>query len=102
MPNSNSAGKPAARQGDATAHGGAITAGDSTVIIGGRPAARIGDAHNCPASEGAKPHVGGPVASGSGTVNIGYKSAARVRDRAACNGPPDAIAAGCDTVNIGD
>ncbi len=28
-------GKPAARQGDSTAHGGSITAGCATVIIGG-------------------------------------------------------------------
>lgn len=28
-------GKPAARQGDSTAHGGTITAGCATVIIGG-------------------------------------------------------------------
>ena len=28
-------GKPAARQGDSTSHGGSITAGCSTVIIGG-------------------------------------------------------------------
>ncbi len=28
-------GKPAARQGDSTAHGGSITAGCTTVIIGG-------------------------------------------------------------------
>src|SRR5262245_23898607 len=96
-----SGGKPAARIKDRTEHGGAIAAGEPTVIIGGLAAARISDPHSCPACEGAKPHVGGPIAAGSSTVNIGGKPAARVGDRATCNGPPDAIAAGCDTVNIG-
>ena len=36
--------RPAARQGDSTAHGGVITSGCPTVLIGGQPAARLGDA----------------------------------------------------------
>ena len=88
-------GKPAARQQDATAHGGVITSGEPSVIIGGSPAARVSDAHSCPK------HGGGPVASGSSTVNIGYKSAARVGDQATCSGPPDSIASGCESVRIG-
>ncbi|HSR29229.1 MAG TPA: PAAR domain-containing protein, partial [Anaerolineae bacterium] len=40
--------KPAARMGDQTAHGGTIVVGCPTVLIGGKPAARIGDMHTCP------------------------------------------------------
>jgi len=44
----NSMGKPAARLGDMTAHGGSIVMGLPTVLIGGMPAARVGDMHVCP------------------------------------------------------
>ena len=40
--------QPAARMGDSTAHGGVITVGFPTVLIGGKPAARVGDMHTCP------------------------------------------------------
>ena len=55
--------KPAARMGDATAHGGTIVAGCPTVLIGGQPAARLGDMHTCPMQTPGTPpipHVGGP------------------------------------------
>lgn len=66
------------------------------------PAARVGDKHTCPASEGPKPHVGGPIAPpGCPTVLIGNMPAARVGDMAVCVGPPDAIAKGSATVMIG-
>jgi uncharacterized Zn-binding protein involved in type VI secretion len=96
--------KPAARMGDATAHGGVIVAGFPTVLIGGQPAARVGDMHTCPmVTPGVPPipHVGGPITMGSATVLIGNQPAARVGDMATCTGPPDSIVAGCPTVLIG-
>ena len=102
-------GQPAARVGDATAHGGVITPpGCLTVLIGGQPAARMGDMHTCPMASPPPPpplpptpHVGGPIAKGSVTVLIGGQPAARMGDMATCTGPPDTIAAGCPTVLIG-
>lgn len=96
--------KPAARMGDQTAHGGAIVAGCPTVLIGGKPAARIGDMHTCPmVTPGTPPvpHVGGPITMGSATVLIGGMPAARMGDVATCTGPPDTIAVGELTVLIG-
>jgi len=93
---------PAARMGDMTAHGGVIVAGEPTVLIGGAPAARVGDMHTCPIPGGPPPpHVGGPITLGSFTVLIGGKPAARVGDMCTCTGPPDTIAMGCNTVLIG-
>lgn len=96
---------PAARQGDPTVHGGVITVGFPTVLIGGMPAARVGDMHTCPmATPGTPPvpHVGGPIMPpGMPTVLIGSMPAARMGDMATCVGPPDSIAMGCPTVLIG-
>lgn len=95
-------GLPAARIGDQAAHGGAIVAGFPTVIIGGKPAARVGDMHTCPQVTGIVPHVGGPILPPGGiTVLIGGMPAARVGDQATCVGPPDLIISGCPTVLIG-
>lgn len=97
--------QPAARQGDPTAHGGVIVAGLATVLIGGQPAARVGDMHTCPMQTPGTPpvpHVGGPILKGSATVLIGNQPAARQGDMATCVGPPDSIAAGSPTVLIGD
>jgi uncharacterized Zn-binding protein involved in type VI secretion len=89
--------------GDMTAHGGAIVVGCPTVLIGGQPAARVGDMHTCPMVTGVVPHVGGPIMPpGSVTVLIGGMPAARVGDMATCVGPPDTIIPpGCPTVLIG-
>ena len=98
-------GQPAARLGDATAHGGVVTVGCPTVLIGGQPAARLGDMHVCPMQTPGVPpipHVGGPITMGSPTVLIGGQPAARVGDMATCTGPPDTIIPpGCPTVLIG-
>ncbi|MFO7995873.1 MAG: PAAR domain-containing protein [Dehalococcoidia bacterium] len=96
-------GQPAARVGDMTAHGGVIIPpGCPTVLIGGMPAARMGDMHTCPMVTGVVPHVGGPITMGSMTVLIGNLPAARVGDMATCTGPPDTIIPpGCPTVLIG-
>jgi uncharacterized Zn-binding protein involved in type VI secretion len=97
--------KPAARLGDQTAHGGVISAGYPQVLIGGKPAARVGDMHTCPmATPGTPPvpHVGGPIMPpGSATVLIGGQPAARLGDMAVCTGPPDSIIVGDATVLIG-
>jgi uncharacterized Zn-binding protein involved in type VI secretion len=98
-------GKPAARIGDMTAHGGTIVMGWPTVLIGGMPAARLSDMHVCPMVTPAPvpiPHVGGPIILGSFGVLIGGMPAARVGDMAMCVGPPDVIALGCFTVLIGE
>jgi len=86
-----------------TAHGGVIIPpGCPTVLIGGMPAARMGDMHTCPMVTGVVPHVGGPITMGSATVLIGNLPAARVGDMATCTGPPDSIIPpGCPTVLIG-
>ncbi len=94
-------GKPAARMGDTTAHGGTIILGAPTVLIGGMPAARLGDMHVCPLVTGVVPHVGGPVSLGSATVLIAGMPAARMGDMAICTGPPDVILLGEPTVLIG-
>jgi uncharacterized Zn-binding protein involved in type VI secretion len=66
------------------------------------PAARVGDMHVCPMSDGPKPHVGGPVMPiGCPTVLIGGMPAARVGDMAACASAPDIIVQGSATVLIG-
>lgn len=68
----------------------------------GQPAARVGDMHTCPMSDGPKPHVGGPVLpAGCPTVLIGGQPAARMGDMLTCVGPPDTIVRGEATVLIG-
>ena len=96
---------PAARMGDSTAHGGTIVVGFPMVLIGGQPAARVGDMHVCPMQTPGVPpipHVGGPILPPGGiTVLIGGVPAARMGDMATCVGPPDSIVGGCPTVLIG-
>jgi len=97
-------GKPAARLGDTTAHGGSIVAGAPTVMIGGMPAARMNDMHVCPMLNPGTPpppHVGGPILMGCPTVMICGMAAACVGDTCQCSGPPDSIVMGCFTVMIG-
>ena len=94
-------GKPAARIGDMTSHGGSIVVGQPNVLIGGMPAARATDMHSCPMVNGPQPHVGGPITMGSPGVLIGGMPAARQGDMATCAGPPDTIVMGCPTVLIG-
>lgn len=97
-------GKPAARVGDMTMHGGVITGpGCPTVLIGNLPAATAGDMQACPMLNGLLPHIGGAIAMGSMTVFICGKPAARVGDPCVCPGPPNSISPpGCPTVLIGD
>ena|SRR5579862_8479144 len=97
------AGLPAARLGDLTAHGGAITTASGDVIIGGKPAARVEDMHLCSVVDpGPLPHVGGPVLPPSSSgVFINLRSAARRGDVCSCSGAVDTITTGEDTVLIG-
>ena len=71
--------------------GGPISLGAPTVMIGGMPAARVGDMCVC---------VGPPdtIVMGSGTVFICGMPAARMGDSTAHGG---SIVIGCPTVNIG-
>ena len=90
---------PAARLLDPTAHPGMISGpGVPDVLIGGLPAACVGDLHVCsfPVPPG---HPPSPIATGSATVLIGARPAARVGDIAGCGSP---IVAGEPTVLIGD
>jgi len=87
--------------GDPTAHGGAIVMGAPTVLIGGTPAARIGDPHVCPMVTGLVPHIGGPISLGSFTVLVAGMPQARLGDMAVCVGPPSTIVMGCPTVLVG-
>jgi len=71
--------------------GPVIPPGGPTVMIGGQPAARVGDQLTC---------TGPPdtIAAGSATVMIGGQPAARMGDSTAHGGT---ITVGCPTVNIG-
>ena len=71
--------------------GPVLPPGAPTVMIGGLPAATVGDKCVC---------IGPPdtISAGSGTVLIGGKAAARMGDSTAHGG---VIVAGCPTVIIG-
>jgi len=89
---------PAARVGDPTGHPGVISGpGVPTVLVGGLPAATVGDLHAC-SFPPPPPHPPTPIAQGSATVLVGGKPAARVGDLAGCGAP---IVAGEFTVLIG-
>ena len=93
---------PAARILDQTAHGTPLTGvGSPNVLIGGKPAWRVGDFHTCPLVTGVVPHIGGVVPAGSTSVLINGLPAARVGDTITENGPPNTIVAGETTVLIG-
>ena len=88
----------AARVGDPTAHPGIITGpGVPTVLIGGMPAAVLGDLHTCAFPPPAV-HPPTPLVLGSFTVLIGGRPAARMGDISGCGAP---IILGMPTVIIG-
>ncbi len=65
-------------------------------------AARVGDMHTCPLSDGPKPHVGGPILPpGMPTVLIEGLPAAVAMGMCTCVGPPDTLTMGSVTVLIG-
>jgi uncharacterized Zn-binding protein involved in type VI secretion len=97
------AGTPAVRQGDGTSHaGGVVVGGSPTVLIGGMPAARVGDYVVCPLATPI-PHVGGPIVTGSGTVLInGVPAALTGSIVAETGGIPSTLVGGAVTVLIGN
>src|SRR5689334_12004101 len=68
-----------------------------------KPAARLGDGHDCPmVGPNGVPHVGGPIIGpGSATVIIEGRAAATEDDACSCAGPPDKITSGSSGVFIG-
>lgn len=90
---------PAARVNDFTGHPGTISGpGVATVLIGGKPAAVVGDTHTCMMPPTAGPHPANAIVQGSGTVLIGGRPAARLGDLTGCGAP---IVSGLPTVLIG-
>ena len=89
----------AARVTDITTHGGMVVGpGVPTVLIGGLPAAVLGDLHVCPLPPPGHVPTVSPFIAGSGTVLIGGKPALRVTDACGCGAMP---AVGVPTVQIG-
>ena len=98
--------KPAARAGDSTVHGGTLAPGVPTVLIGSKPAARVGDMHICPmVTPGTPPipHVGGPLLPSPPppAVLIANVPAATIGSMCTCTGPPDTVLTGEVTVLLG-
>ncbi len=89
----------AARMSDTTNHGGTIIGpGVSTVLIGGLPAAVLGDNHICALPPNSHQPTSSAFIMGSATVLIGGKPALRTGDTCVCGA---SAAAGCPTVLIG-
>ncbi len=87
----------AARVTDQSNHGGTVTGpGVATVLIGGKPAAVLGDLHSCTIPPPHPPVT--PFAMGSATVLIGGMPALRVGDTCVCGA---SAAVGEPTVLIG-
>lgn len=77
---------PAARINDPTDHPGIISGpGVPTVLIGKKPAAVVGNLHQCLLPPTAGPHPQSAIVQGSATVFIGKRQAARVGDKAGCS-----------------
>jgi uncharacterized Zn-binding protein involved in type VI secretion len=90
---------PAARVGDPTGHPGVVAGpGVATVLVGGQPAAVVGDMHTCAMPPLAGPHPPAPFPMGSTTVLIGGRPALRMGDVSACGAP---IVMGAPTVIVG-
>lgn len=89
----------AARVTDVTNHGGTISGpGVSTVLIGGMPAAVLGDMHVCSLPPNSHQPTSSPFTAGSSTVLISGKPAVRVGDSCGCGA---SAAVGCLTVMLG-
>lgn len=87
----------AARVTDLSTHGGTVTGpGVPTVLIGGMPAAVLGDLHSCTIPPPHPPVT--PFVAASSTVLIGGKPALRAGDSCACGA---STAIGEPTVQIG-
>ncbi len=89
----------AARMGDVSIHGGTIIGpGVATVLIGGMPAAVVGDMHVCVLPPLTHQPTVSPFPSGSSTVLIGGRPAVRTTDACLCGAM---AAVGAPTVMIG-
>lgn len=89
----------AACVGDTTSHGGTITGpGVATVMIGGKPAAVLGDMHACSLPPSGHQPTVSPFTAGSATVMIAGRPALRVGDACVCGA---SAVVGCPTVMIG-
>jgi uncharacterized Zn-binding protein involved in type VI secretion len=88
----------AARVGDPTSHPGTVAGpGALSVLIGGQPAAVLGDTHVC-SFPPPPPHPPTVIVGGSASVLLGGQPAARVGDAAACGA---SIVSGAASVVIG-
>ena len=75
----------AARVGDSSNHGGTVAGpGVATVLIGGRPAAVVGDLHVCALPANTHQPTASPFPLGSATVLIGGRPAVRTTDACVC------------------
>lgn len=89
----------AVRIADITTHGGTIVGpGEPTILIGGMPAAVLGDNHMCPLPPNVHQPTVSPFPMGSTTVLFGGKPAIRVGDMVICGAT---AALGEPTVMIG-
>ncbi|CAA9320140.1 MAG: FIG00676438: hypothetical protein [uncultured Gemmatimonadetes bacterium] len=89
----------AARMGDTTTHGGTIVGpGVATVLIGGKPAAVLGDTHVCSLPPNGHQPTASPFPSGSVSVMFGGLPAVRTTDACLCGAM---AAVGEPTVMIG-
>lgn len=89
----------AARVGDSTAHGGTVVGpGVATVLIGGMPAAVVGDMHACVVPSPPPHPPSTPFVAGSATVLIQGRPALRTGDSCACGA---SVVVGSPTVVIG-
>jgi uncharacterized Zn-binding protein involved in type VI secretion len=85
--------------GDTSTHGGTITGpGSATVLIGGKPAAVVGDMHVCSLPPDTHPLTVSAFPSGSATVMFGGVPAVRTTDTCICGAM---AAVGQPTVMIG-
>jgi len=76
---------PSARVGDVTNHGGTIIGpGVPTVLIGGKPAAVMGDTHICALPPNAHQPTASVFPIGSVTVFINGRPALRTTDACIC------------------
>ena len=89
----------AARVTDTTTHGGTVIGpGVATVLLGGMPAATLGDNHVCVLPPNSHQPTASPFIQGSSTVLIGGKPALRAGDTCICGA---AVAVGEPTIIIG-
>ncbi|RDE24682.1 PaaR repeat-containing protein [Motiliproteus coralliicola] len=89
----------AARLGDTTNHGGTLIGpGNATVLIGGMPAAVLGDTHICSLPPNVHQPTVSPFILGSSTVLIGNVPAIRAGDSCLCGA---SVIIGDPTVIIG-